>query len=107
MKCQCSRLPAELKITKVGNTEVGLLHLERIFRQVYFSPLKEEAKLKDEILKQVKIYNYVPPEHQEAYRQALWEEYQKYVAKRKPATRREASPGKRSWWSRLWKKKAE
>ena len=39
MSCQCSNIPQNLKIIKVGNSEVGIFELRKVLRKIYQAKL--------------------------------------------------------------------
>ncbi len=63
---------------KIGEVPVGLAALEPIFEELHQQGRRDEAGLDDEILKAVKLYNYVPPSAEESYKTSLLEEYEKF-----------------------------
>jgi len=78
--CGLDRLP--VKTISVGGGPVGVAGLEQIFEQVLSSQGADaDDELKRELLRLVKIYNYVPPSHEDAYSDALWSEFVAYRAK--------------------------
>lgn len=60
MNCVCSKIPPSIRIIRVGDSEVGLMDLPKIFREVYFLKIEPESALKEELLKTVKAKNHVP-----------------------------------------------
>ncbi|WP_214021587.1 hypothetical protein [Methanoculleus sp.] len=67
---------------EVGNVVVGLAMLDGILADVMERGLSGVTAVGDELLKQVKIYNYIPKEAEPLYRAALLREYQNEVKKR-------------------------
>jgi len=67
---------------EVGGVVVGLAMLDDILADVIDRGLSGETAIGDELLRQVKIYNYVPKEAESLYREALLAEYQNEVKKR-------------------------
>lgn len=63
---------------KIGGVPVGLMALEPIFEQLYQQGKRDGEGLGDEILKGVKLYNYVPASAEESYKATLLEEYQRF-----------------------------
>jgi hypothetical protein len=51
MECQCSKIPRNVRIIKVGDSEVGIIDLEKILRRVYLLKIKNESVLKEEIFR--------------------------------------------------------
>ena len=63
---------------RIGGAPVGLVALEPIFEQLSEQGRPDGAGLDEELLKTVKLYNYVPDAAEELYKAALLEEYQKF-----------------------------
>ncbi|WAI00200.1 hypothetical protein [Methanogenium organophilum] len=66
----------------VGDTVVGLSMLEQIFEDVAGADLSPDTIIRSELLRQVKIYNYVPKPAEEAYADAVFAEYQNELKRR-------------------------
>jgi len=48
MGCQCSNIPQNLKIIKVGDGEVGIFELRKVLRKIYQAKIQAVyKKLKD------------------------------------------------------------
>jgi hypothetical protein len=62
----------------VGDIVVGIDMLDHVLSEVKAMNLPKEKVIGDELLKRVKIYNYIPASAEEQYRIALLQEYQKY-----------------------------
>jgi ribosomal protein L13 len=62
----------------VGGIVVGISMLDHILSEVREMELPDEREIGRELLKRVKIYNYIPSSAEEKYRIALLEEYLKY-----------------------------
>ncbi len=71
-------------ITQVNieGVPVGLAALEPIFEQLYQQGRRDEPGLDEEILKSVKMYNYVPPSAEQLYQTSLMEEYEKFCRRK-------------------------
>jgi hypothetical protein len=63
---------------KIGGVLVGLAALKPIFEQLYEQGRRNEPGLGEEILKAVKVYNYVRDSAEELYKTSLLEEYEKF-----------------------------
>ncbi len=61
----------------VDGKEIGITHLDEIFNHVLEMHLTGDTKIREELLKQVKAFNYVPTKKTEAYAAALVNEYKK------------------------------
>jgi len=53
--------------------------LDDVLEEVLRLDLPDEGRISDELLRRVKIYNYIPPAAEEKYRKALLAEYEKMV----------------------------
>ncbi|MCJ7619815.1 MAG: putative zinc-binding protein [Anaerolineae bacterium] len=67
---------------RIGGAPVGLVALKPIFEQLYEQGRQDGPGLDEEILKTVKLYNYVPGAAEDLYKAALLEEYQKFCRDR-------------------------
>lgn len=65
----------------VGDSVVGLSMLEQIFEDVAGADITGETDIRRELIRQVKIYNYVPAPAEETYADAVFAEYQKEMMK--------------------------
>jgi len=63
---------------RIGGAPVGLVALKPIFEQLYEQGCQDGPGLDEEILKTVKLYNYVPGAAEELYKAALLEEYREF-----------------------------
>ena len=74
--------PDEIKIRKilVDGKETGIDQLDRIIADVAALHLDECRAIRAELIKRVKIFNYVPTKKAEAYADALLAEYQEFIA---------------------------
>jgi hypothetical protein len=64
--------------TCCGGATVGLVALEPIFEQMYQQGHREGAGVDEEILKAVKVYNFVPSSAEHSYKATLLEEYRRF-----------------------------
>lgn len=67
---------------RIGGAPVGLVALKPIFEQLYEQGRQDGRGLDEEILKTVKLYNYVPGAAEDLYKATLLEEYQKFCRDR-------------------------
>ncbi len=72
--CACSGAPPSVPVS-IGGTAVGIVGLREIFRQLLALGWHDDARLREELLRTVKIYNYVPSGQEAAYAEALWREF--------------------------------
>ncbi|MEE9151615.1 MAG: hypothetical protein V3U20_07265 [Thermoplasmata archaeon] len=65
------------KKLSIGGIPVGISHFDSIIEEVLEMGLNDEKEIKEELLKKVKIYNYVSPGSEEDYANALFTEYKR------------------------------
>lgn len=77
----CCAAAAARKIRKlvIGGREIGIAQLDEIIAKVRALGLEGDAA-GDALLKEVKIYNYVPRGQEENYRAAMVEEHSRRVS---------------------------
>jgi len=69
------------KLTLPNGFQVGILNLESILKEVADLKLASDDAIKEELLKRVKIYNYVAPGADNDYSRALLREYKRQYGK--------------------------
>ena len=79
--CCAAEAMQRIRQISVGGTVVGLSMLEQIFQDVAGADLTRNTDIRSELLRQVKVYNYVPTPAENAYADAVFEEYQKEMKK--------------------------
>lgn len=67
-----------IRKVNVGEIVVGISMLDNIMSEVKDLEIQGKKEIGDELLKRVKIYNYVPKPAEEQYRIALIEEFETY-----------------------------
>jgi uncharacterized metal-binding protein len=79
--CACA---SDIPITqvKIDGISVGLVALEPIFEQFYQEGHRDGPGLDEDLIKAVKVYNYVPSSAEERYKAALLEEYEKFCRRK-------------------------
>ncbi len=70
------------KIGLPGGLQVGISNLENILKEVADLKLVDNETIKKELLKRVKIYNYVAPSADNEYPEALFNDYTRQYGKR-------------------------
>lgn len=77
----CCAAAAARKIRKlvIGGREIGIAQLDEIIAKVRAMGLEDDAA-GDVLLKEVKIYNYVPRGQEADYRTAMAEEYSRRIS---------------------------
>ena len=68
------------KLTLGDGSQVGILNLESILKEVANLKLADNEAIKKELLQRVKIYNYVAPSAEADYSKALLKEYERQCA---------------------------
>lgn len=71
----------KIRQISVGDSVVGLSMLEQIFEYVADAGHSQDADIRRELIRQVKIYNYVPAPAEATYADAIFAEYQKEMMK--------------------------
>jgi hypothetical protein len=78
----CGGIPPDKITTKrvlIDGKETGIDHLDFIFDEVKKLRLDNNSVISDEILKRVKVFNYVPTKKTAEYADALLAEYRKFL----------------------------
>jgi len=70
------------KLVLPGGFQVGISNLENILKEVADLKLVDNETIKKELLKRVKIYNYMAPSADNEYSEALFNEYQRQYGRR-------------------------
>jgi hypothetical protein len=76
-KTCCPSGGTKVTMVNVRGAKVGLIAVGEIFRKLYEAGKKPED-VRDELIKEFSIYNYIPSKAQNEYAKALLEEYKKY-----------------------------
>lgn len=63
----------------IGGTQIGLSRLDPIIEEVSGLGLNDEKDIKKDLLKRIKIHNYVPPDAEKDYAEAAFKEYSRQV----------------------------
>jgi len=75
--CCVAEAMRRIRQIEVGGIVVGLAMLDDSIDEVREMHLDGADRIADELLKQIKIYNYVPGTAEATYRSALLREYEK------------------------------
>ena len=73
--CAAAAARATKQLTLPDGFQVGIINLDTILREVAELNLTDTEVIKMELLKMVKIYNYVPSSADYDYSRALFKEY--------------------------------
>ncbi len=79
-KTCCPSGVAKVTMVNVGGIKVGLIAVGEIFKKLSECG-KEPEDVRNELIKEFSIYNYIPAGAQNEYAEALVEEYRKYREK--------------------------
>jgi hypothetical protein len=61
----------------VDGKETGINHLDAILKDVRDLDLKTDVAVRAELIKRVRVFNYVPTKKQDAYADAVLQEYKR------------------------------
>ena len=78
----CGGIPPDKIKTRrilIDEKETGIDHLEFVFEEVKKLKLDDDTIISDEVLKRVKVFNYVPTKKTAEYSVALIREYRKFL----------------------------
>ena len=74
--CAASAL-REVNYISIGGQQVGISQLDSIINEARDAESRGESTIRKELLRLVKIYNYIPSSAEKAYENALYVEYLK------------------------------
>jgi predicted RNA polymerase sigma factor len=77
--CCAADAMRRVKAVDVNGATVGLAMLDLVFDEVRAMGRMEETAVRAELLKRVKIYNYIPPPAADAYAAAVFRDYVKWA----------------------------
>ncbi len=69
----------EVSMVIIGGHKIGLIGLSEIFETLKKMNLSDESEIKNQLLEQVKVQNYVPDSKREEYARTLLREYKKFA----------------------------
>ena len=69
------------KLALADGSQAGILYLEEILKEVADLKLVDNETIRKELLKRVKIYNYVAPGADNEYSEALFNDYTRQYGK--------------------------
>lgn len=75
--CCAAAVARKIRKVIIGDCEIGIAHLDVIIAKVAALNLNDEEAIGRALLKEVKIYNYVPTGKELDYEQAIMKEYVK------------------------------
>jgi hypothetical protein len=65
----------------INGIPTGITMLDECVAEIKKQDLKSEPEIKAALIKRVKVYNYIPPNVEDKYVHALFEEYKKFSPK--------------------------
>ncbi len=65
----------QIRRIRIEGKEIGIDQLDRVLDQVIALHLQDENQIREELLRRIRVFNYVPTRKQEEYGAALLEEY--------------------------------
>lgn len=77
--CCCGGPMPNVQIIDVNGEQTGIIGLQEAIGEVKKLKLADQEQVKDELIHRVRQRNYINPGWEEAYREALWREYQKHI----------------------------
>lgn len=77
--CCCGGSMPNVQIIDVNGEQTGIIGLQESIAEVKKLKLADQEQVKDELIQRVRQRNYITPGWEEAYREALWREYQKHI----------------------------
>jgi hypothetical protein len=75
--CCAAAAARMIKKLALPGGEVGIVNLQSILKTVADLQLADDNAIKEELLKRVKIHNYVAPSADDEYSEALLDEYKR------------------------------
>lgn len=75
----CCPGKTRIRSLKVGGQSVGVSQLDDILRAAKALDDQAEEAVKGFLIKQLKIYNYIPSGAEQEYLDAVWEEYVRFT----------------------------
>ena len=69
----------EVTMVSIGGMKIGLIGLSEIFETLQPMNLSDESELKNQLLEQVRVQNYVPDSRIDDYARALLQQYKKFA----------------------------
>lgn len=75
--CCAAAAARKVKKLNIGGNLIGISNLDSIIEEVSRLELDDEKDIKKELLKRVKIYNYISPASEKDYEDALFGEYKR------------------------------
>ena len=78
--CCAAEALRRIRQIPVNGIPTGICMFDECIAEVKKQDLKNEPEIRAALLRQIKVYNYVPGNVEDEYARALFEEYRKYTA---------------------------
>jgi hypothetical protein len=72
----------DYRLVFVGNTQVGLIGLKEIFKELKNKRREDESVLKEMLVERAGKKNYIPNSVKEEYKKALFQEFKKFLGEK-------------------------
>lgn len=79
--CCAAEALRRIRQIPINGIMTGLTMLDESIADIKGQNLKSDTEIRDALMKKIRIYNYIPKGVEEAYTQALMEEYKKTIPK--------------------------
>jgi hypothetical protein len=88
LRMSCCPDSARTKKIEIGGILVGIVGYEKILEEAEKFRDDGEERIRQVLLKQTKIYNYVTPGSEKNYEDAMWKEFQVSMRRKESQSRR-------------------
>ena len=83
MPAECCPGKSVSKRLRVGGQEIGISEYDTIMRKAYELESASDDDIKRVMLRELKIYNYVPSSVEQDYLEAMWQAFKKMREERR------------------------
>jgi hypothetical protein len=80
--CCAAEALRHIRQIPVNGIPTGICMLDECIAEVKMEDVKSEMEIQAALLKRAKVYNYIPPNVEDEYARALFEEYKKSSMKK-------------------------
>jgi hypothetical protein len=80
--CCAAEALRRIRQLTINGLPTGICMLDECIAEVKTQEVKSEPEIRAALLKRVKVYNYIPPNVEDEYARALFEEYRKLPVKK-------------------------
>ncbi|MBT4482838.1 MAG: hypothetical protein HOC71_04070 [Candidatus Latescibacteria bacterium] len=78
--CCAASLARKVKKLNIGGTLIGISMLDSIIEEVSKMDINDQNEIKHELIKRVKVYNYVTSSAEKDYADTVFEEYERQIS---------------------------